>query len=173
MLKRKITAVALAGVLAVSGIGVSALAAETSSSLTVQDFIAGGKTLEGLKNAKTNLDEKGITLEEAKANFSGKIEEYAAKKGITVEEAQAQLAAFKDSGKTVDGLSSIKAELDAKGVTLEEAKANFEVKFGEFAAAGGMTTEEAKAKMAEIKASGKTLEGLKNLQDKIGNIPVQ
>ncbi len=180
MFTKKITAFALAGLLAVGGTGVTAFAADTDTEntlnvktgMTLEEFRASGMTAEGLKGVKERLDEKGITLEEAKSNFSGKLEEFAAKHGITVEEAQAQLAEFKESGKSVDGLQNIKAELDAKGITLEEAKINFEGMLNDFAAAKGLTIDEAKDTISQIKGNGKTLEGIKNFQGILSNLPV-
>ncbi len=160
MLKKRIATLALAGIMAFGGMGVTSFATTGQGGGALGEFIASGKTMEGLKAAKTNLDEKGITLEEAKANFDGKISEFAINKGITVEEAQAQLAAFKESGQTVEGLQNVKAGLDAKGLTLEEAKANFEAMLGEFATAGGISVEEAQAVIAGFKADGKTFTGL-------------
>ncbi len=165
----KIATLALVGALAVGGMSLSAFAANegTGTGTTVQGFLESGKTLEGLKNAKTNLDEKGITLEEAKGNFSGKISEFAANKGITIEEAQAMLAEFKASGQTVEGLQNIKAELEAKGITLDEAKSNFEGMLGNFANAGGISIEEAQGIIAGFKADGKTFESLNEFKTEL------
>ncbi len=176
MLKTKIASMVLAGIMAMSTMGVTALADDgdtktTPSGMTVQEFRESGHTAEGLKNAKANLDEKGITLEEAKANFEGKFNEHLAATGLTAEEAKAKMEEFKASGKSIDGLKDIRANLEEKGITLEEAKANFAGNFNGFAEAAGLTPEEAKAKIAEMRESGKTMEGLKNFKDTISNIP--
>ncbi len=163
MFTKKIVSLAFVALMMIGGTSITAFATEPDSSvdttplqimntgtgMTLEEFRASGMTLEGLKNAKENLDAKGVTLEEA----------------------QAQLAALEASGHTIEGLQSVKAELDAKGITLEEARVNFEGMFNEFTNASGLSPDEAKAKISEMKANGKTLEGLRNIQDMISNIP--
>ncbi len=168
MFTKKITTLALAGIMAVTSMGVTSFAAEDSPAIPAEGFKSKGHTLEGFQNAKQMLEEKGLTLEEAKANASNKLAEFAASKGLTEEEAKAKLDAFKASGKTAEGLAEMKANLEAKGISLEEAKANFEGMFNQFAEANGLTAEEAKEKIAQMKENGRTLEGLKNFKDNAG-----
>ncbi len=160
MFTKKIASFVLAGVMITSGASITAFASEEKTGMTLEEFRTSGMTLEGLKSAKGNLEERGITLEEAKANIGQRIEEFASNKGITVEEAEAKLAEFKESGKSVEGLQNIKDELESKGLTLEDAKLNFQTKLNEFATAGGISLEEAQAIIAGFKADGKTFESL-------------
>ncbi len=92
---------------------------------------------------------------------------------MTIEEAQAKMAQMKENGRSFEGLANAKAQLDEKGLTLDEAKENFGNKLSEFATANGMTIEEAQAKMAQMKENGMTLEKLNNLKGIVSNIPVQ
>ncbi len=183
MLKTKIASLALAGLMTIGGTGITAFAAEPVESVDttpvsimtetsnmgekLEALLESGHTIDGLQNAKANLDEKGITLEEAKENMAEKLAEFAEAHGLTVEEAQAQLEAFKESGKSVDGLKNIKANLDAKSITLEDAKANFEDMLTAFASERGIPFDEAKSEVSDMKDAGKTLEGLKSNKDSI------
>ncbi len=176
MFTKKIASLALAALMVIGGTGVTAFAAEpevatVETGMTLEEFRASGMTLEGLRNVKENLDAKGVTLEDAKANFETMLGEFATAGGISIEEAQAIIAAFKADGKTFESLNAFKAELEAKGITLDEAKANFEGIFNKFMSASGLNSEEAKTQLSEIKANGYTLERLKNIQDIIESIP--
>ncbi len=152
---KKITTLALAAAMVLS-MGATAFAAPTSQ---------GDRDPGRMQEVKQNLDEKGITLQEAQSNFASMLENFAAEKGITVEEAQAGIAAMKENGHSLEGLKNLKDELELKGITLEDAKANFASMLEAMAAEKGITVEEAKAIIAEIKANGHTLEGIKNFRD--------
>ncbi len=169
MLTKKIATLAIVGIMLIATTGLTAFAAEAPTNL--EEFKANGHTLEGVKNAKTALDEKGLTLEEAKANFEGKVNDFATSKGLTLEEAKDKLADFKESGRSIEGLQDVKADLEEKGITLEEAKDNFATKLSDLADSKGLTLDEAKAKVKEMKENGRTFEGIKNAQEIVGNIP--
>ncbi len=117
MFTKKIVSLALAGLITVGGMGLSAFAAEPENTsvqnngMSMQEFKESGKTIEGLQAVKAQLDEKGITLAEAKANFEQKLNQFAQNSGITVEQAKEVIANLKENGKTFEGLKNAK---DAK-----------------------------------------------------------
>ncbi len=158
---------ALVGIMAVGG-GTAAFATEITSENkpNKQEIMEEkGITLEGLENIKANLDEKGLTLEEAKGNFESKVAGFATEQGLTTEEAMAQIAQMKENGKSFEKLKNKKENLDEKGLTLEEAKGNFESMVAEFAAEKGITTQEAMAQIAQMKENGKSLKDLKEVKE--------
>ncbi len=162
MINKKITTLALAGIIVLGSTSLTAFASETEKTPAGSQFRSEQTfNRENLGAIKGNLEEKGITLEEAKENFAAKLEAYAAEKGITVEEAQAQIDTLRANGRTFEGIGALKGNLEEKGITLEEAKENFTAKLEAYAAEKGITVEEAQAQIDTLRANGKTFEGLK------------
>lgn len=182
MLKTKMLAMAVTGVILTGSTTTDVFArdlvsntrtvTETTATIGKQgegklkELLENGHTVEGLREAKVSLDEKGLTLDEAKLNFEAKFNEFATSNGFTTEEAKLRMEEFKASGRSIEMIKAIKASLEEKGIDLEQAKDNFANMLEELAQAGGMTPEEAKEKIREIKENGKTLEGVKAIKDK-------
>ncbi len=112
MLSKKLVTLGVVGAMMVGGASLSSLAATPERVMPENGFVASGRTVEGAQALKENLEAKGITLDEAKANFADKVAQFAAENGMTTEEAQAAIAEMRANGRTFEGIKKFKDNAD-------------------------------------------------------------